>query len=131
MLNYGYAIVYPRVLQAILRAGLNPGIGVLHTFQKDKPTLAFDLIEIFRSQAVDRVVISMVQKREPIGMDKGLLNESTKKLLIQNILERLNKYEKFRSKEVPFISIIGIQAKEITSFIMNQNKSFKPYIFKW
>ncbi|WP_449244649.1 CRISPR-associated endonuclease Cas1, partial [Desulfobacca acetoxidans] len=40
--------------RALLLAGLNPHISFLHSFQEQKPTLAFDLIEEFRSQVVDR-----------------------------------------------------------------------------
>jgi hypothetical protein len=64
-------------------------------------------------------------------MDKQLLAEDTKKRLIQNILERLNRYEKFRSEEMKFSKIIRLQAKEVTEFVMNRKKSFKPYIAKW
>ncbi|WP_449245328.1 CRISPR-associated endonuclease Cas1, partial [Desulfobacca acetoxidans] len=54
LLNYGYGMLYPRVWRALLLAGLNPHISFLHSFQEQKPTLAFDLIEEFRSQVVDR-----------------------------------------------------------------------------
>ncbi len=56
-----------------------------------------DLIEIFRSQAVDRVVIGLIQKKEPLNMDKNLLDNETKKLLIQNILERLSVLQKINT----------------------------------
>jgi CRISPR-associated endonuclease Cas1 len=131
LLNYGYAILYARVWQAILAAKLNPSIAVIHAYQAGKPTLVFDLVEIFRSQAVDRVVIGLIQKKEPLTMEKQLLDENTKKRLIQNILERLNRYEKFRSEEMKFSKIIRLQAKEVAEFVTNQKKSFKPYIAKW
>ncbi len=131
LLNYGYSLIYPRVWQAILSVKLNPTMGLLHVYQGGKPTLAYDLIEIFRAQAVDRVVISLIQKGEPLGMDKGYLNENTKKLLLQNIFERLNRYEKYRGEEIKFLKIIQKQAKELAGYIAGENKSFKPYLAKW
>jgi len=131
LLNYGYALLYSRIWQAILSVKLNPAIGFLHADQPGKPTLVFDLTELFRTQAVDRVVIGLVQKKEPLSMKKGLLEENTKKLLIQNILERINRYEKYRNKEIKFSKIIREQARELAAFIDNKNKSFKPYISKW
>jgi group II intron reverse transcriptase/maturase/CRISPR-associated endonuclease Cas1 len=131
MLNYGYAILYPRIWQALLAVKLNPGISVLHKPQTDKPTLVYDLIEIFRAQAVDRVVISLIQKSEPLAMDKNLLNEDTRKLLIKNILERLNRYEKFRGEECRFEEIIRKQAHDLAAYISGESKNFKPYIAKW
>lgn len=62
LLNYGYAILYARVWKNILAAKLNPSIGVLHAKQDGKPTLVFDVVELFRAQMVDRVVISLIQK---------------------------------------------------------------------
>lgn len=63
LLNYGYAILYARVWKNILAAKLNPSIGVLHAKQDGKPTLVFDVVELFRAQMVDRVVISLIQKK--------------------------------------------------------------------
>lgn len=131
LLNYGYAILYPRVWQAVLSAKLNPSVGVLHAYQPGKPTFVFDIIEIFRAQAVDRVVIGLVQKSEPLETDKNLLSEDTRKLLVQNILERMNRYEKYRSNEIQFVDIIREQVREIAAYIEGKAKIFKPYIAKW
>jgi CRISP-associated protein Cas1 len=58
LLNYGYGMLYPRMHEALLLAGLHPGIRLLHSFQDGKPTLTFDLIEEFCPQAVGRVVLA-------------------------------------------------------------------------
>ena len=131
MLNYGYAILYARVWEAVLAKKLNPSIAVLHAFQANKPTFVYDIVELFRAQAVDRVVIALIQKGETLGMNKNLLNEPTKRLLILNILERLNRYEKYRSEEIRFIDIIERQVGEIADFISGDSKLYKPYIAKW
>ncbi|MDR2915332.1 MAG: CRISPR-associated endonuclease Cas1 [Tannerella sp.] len=131
LLNYGYAILYARIWQAVLAAKLNPSVAVFHAYQPGKPTFVYDLVEIFRSQAVDRIVIGLIQKKEPLKLEKGLLDEDTKRRLIQNILERLNRYEKFRGEEMKFSKIIKLQAKEVAEFIMDRKASFKPYLAKW
>lgn len=132
LLNYGYSILYARIWQAVLSCKLNPSVGVLHAQQLNKPTLTYDLIELFRAQAVDRVVIALVQKDEPLEMEQGLLNPDTRKLLIKNILERLNRHEKYRTKGYfLFLNIIKEQVREFAAYIDGENKSFKPYIAKW
>lgn len=132
MLNYGYAILYSRIWQALLAAKLNPSVGILHKPVHNKPTLAFDLIELFRSQVVDRIVISLIQTKQPLAIDnKGLLEEKTKQLLSKNVLERLNRYEKFRKQELRFDEIIKIQARDLAKYINEEKKSFLPYIAKW
>lgn len=131
LLNYGYAILYSRVWKNILAAKLNPSIGVLHAHQDGKPTLVFDIVELFRAQMVDRVVVSLIQKKISLKMHDGLLNESTKRTLIRHILERLNRYEKFRGEEMTFSQIILKQSQEIARFIGGESNEFKPYIAKW
>ena len=130
MLNYGYAILYARVWQALLYAQLNPYDSVIHVRQPGKPTFSYDFIELFRCQAVDRVVISMLQKGEHAEIKDGLLTEDTKKLLVRNITERMYKRENYRGENLPFETIIRRQAKEIADFF-EDNSGYKPYKAKW
>jgi len=130
LLNYGYAILYSRVWQALLYRKLNPTCSVIHVPQTGKPTFVYDVIELFRAQAVDRVVISLIQKKEPLNVHEGYLDNDTKSLLVKNIMERINRYEKYRGTECRFGDIINLQLKEIADYIDNGTK-FKPYIAKW
>jgi group II intron reverse transcriptase/maturase/CRISPR-associated endonuclease Cas1 len=130
MLNFGYTMLYSRVWQAVLFNKLNPYDGVLHARQPHKPTFVFDVVELFRTQAVDRVVISLIQKGEPLIIEKGLLDSKSVALLSHNLTERLNRYEQYRGKECRLCDIIKIQTKAIASFI-ESNSLYKPYIAKW
>jgi CRISPR-associated endonuclease Cas1 len=131
MLNYGYAILYSRVWDALVRVKLNPYISYLHAHQDGKPTLVFDFIESFRQQAVDRVVIALLQKGEKFKIEDGLLDEESRKKLSQNILERLHRYELYRGERRRFSEIIKIQARHLANYISGEDPSFKPYISKW
>lgn len=130
MLNYGYGILYSKVWQAIIKKGLNPCIGFLHVSKKRKPTLAFDLIEEFRQQVVDKTVFAMLSKRVSVGIVKGQLTPETRKKLAFYVLKRLNKYEMFRGKKFRLCEIIEIQAELIVSHILGISK-YKPYVAKW
>ena len=57
MLNYGYGILYSRVEQACIIAGLDPYIGIMHTDNYNKTALVFDLIEMYRGY-MDETVFS-------------------------------------------------------------------------
>ena len=131
MLNYGYAILYSQIWRAILSCKINPYDSVLHAHQAGKPTFVFDIIEIFRSQAVDRVVFSLIQKKEDLELKQGILDTDTRKTIAAHVFERLNRYEKFRKKEMKLCDIIMSQVRDIAAFITNETKSFKPYIAKW
>ncbi len=131
MLNYGYSILYARVWVAVAQARLNPCISYLHTPQQGKPTLVYDLVEFFRQQTVDRVVISLIQKHEKLGMKEHLLDDLTRNKLVENIYERMHRYESYRSEQRKLLQIFGLQAKEYAAYLMGKSKKFKPYAAKW
>lgn len=129
MLNYGYSLLYPRIWQAILKKRLNPYVGLVH-YSEGNPNLVFDVIELFRSQAVDRVVISMIQKKEHTVMSGGLLDDETRNLLTRHVYGRLNRYEKYRGEEKRLSEIIDLQISELASAIVS-GTTYRPYMAKW
>jgi len=130
MLNYGYAILYVRVWQALLAAKLNPYDSIIHARQEGKPTLVYDMVEIFRSQVVDRTVISLVQKGQELEIRNGLLTDKTRQLLVKSVMERLARYERYQGEEMKMENIIVRQAKLLAKAIEGTDK-FKPYVAKW
>ena len=130
MLNYGYAILYVRVWQALLAAHLNPFDSLIHAHREGKPTLVYDMIEIFRSQVVDRVVISLVQKGLDLEVRNGLLTDMTRQHLVKSVMERLARYEKYQGEEMKIEQIILRQAKLLAKAFEGTDK-FKPYVAKW
>ena len=130
ILNYGYALLYARVWQALLAVHLNPTESVIHVKQPGKPTLVYDVVELFRAQAVDRIAISMVQKHLPLEVCEGRLSDRTRALLAKHILERFCRYEKYRGTEMQFQQVILQQAQEIADYIENHT-TYRPYLSKW
>ncbi len=130
MLNYGYAILYVRIWQALLAAHLNPFDSLIHVHREGKPTLVYDMIEIFRSQVVDRIVISLVQKGQDLEVRNGLLTDKTRQLLVKSVMERLARYEKYQGQEMKMEQIILNQAKLLAKAFEGTDK-FKPYVAKW
>jgi len=63
-LSYGYAIIMGEAVSALCAAGLAPAIGLLHTEQDRRPSLALDLMEEFRPLIVDQVVIAAARRKE-------------------------------------------------------------------
>lgn len=95
-----------------------------------KPTLAYDMIEIFRSQVVDRMVISLIQKGCDLEVRNGLLTDNTRQLLVKSVMERLARYEKYQGEEMKMENIILRQAKLMAKAFEGTEK-FKPYLAKW
>lgn len=131
LLNYGYGILYSRIWEATLKAGLNPYISYLHKPQKGKPTLVFDLIEEFRQQAVDRAVYALITKGEELKMEKGVLSNDTRRKVAEKVLERINTVESFRARKMRLSQIMKDQAKAVAEFLEGKVTSYRPYIGKW
>lgn len=62
-LSYGYAILLAECVGALLSAGLEPSLGVLHASTDKRPSLALDLMEEFRPLLVDRTVMALLRQR--------------------------------------------------------------------
>ena len=130
MLNYGYAILYVRVWQSLLAARLNPFESLIHVRQDGKPTLVYDVVELFRSQVVDRIVISLIQKGQELEVRNGMLTDKTRQLLVKSVMERMARYEKYQGEEMKMEQIIMRQAKLLAKTFSGEAK-FKPYVAKW
>jgi CRISPR-associated protein Cas1 len=132
LLNYGYGMLYPRIHQALLMAGLNPCIGFLHSLQDGKTSLVFDLIEEFRPQAVDRVIFSMITKREPLALDRetGRLTRETVQRVVQNVVERLGTPLRHRGRERALRDVIHDQARLLADHLAGA-KRYRPFIARW
>ncbi len=61
LLNYGYGVLYGKVEGALIKAGIDPYIGVFHRDNYARPVLVFDVIERYRVW-VDYVVISLAMQ---------------------------------------------------------------------
>ena len=62
VLNYAYGLTYSIVEKVVILSGLDPNAGIYHADSYGKPTLVFDVIELFRAK-VDRLVIKLFTKR--------------------------------------------------------------------
>ncbi len=62
MLNYGYGLLYARIEGILIRAGIDPYIGVMHRDDYNRPVLVYDIIELYRVW-VDYVVVSLAAQQ--------------------------------------------------------------------
>ena len=130
-LNYGYAILYGKIQHSLVYAGLSLNISFLHSLDQYKPTLTFDMIEEFRTFIVDRTIISMINKDEPIKLgNDGLLTKSSRQLISKNIKEKLGSYTMWKKQSNKIENIIQTQAYNLKSTI-EDTKKYKAFIGKY
>lgn len=62
-LSFLYTVLLGECVTALHACGLDPAIGLLHSDQDNRPSLALDLIEEFRPLIVDQVVLMLARSK--------------------------------------------------------------------
>jgi CRISP-associated protein Cas1 len=64
MLSFAYTLLVHDCRSALEGVGLDPCVGFLHTDRPGRPSLALDLMEEFRAFLADRLVLSLINRRQ-------------------------------------------------------------------
>jgi CRISPR-associated protein Cas1 len=104
LLNYSYGILYGKIEGALIRAGIDPYLGVMHRDEYNRPVLVYDTIEKFRVWAYYVVVNLCMQQiifSDFFNIENGtfLLNEYGKRILIQSFNDYFDDIIKLGSVE--------------------------------
>ena len=59
LLNYGYGLLYGKIEGEMIKAGIDPYVGIMHRDDYNRPVLVYDVIELYRIW-VDYVVYSLL-----------------------------------------------------------------------
>lgn len=89
MLSFVYALLRHDIESALESVGLDPAVGFLHTDRPGRPSLALDMMEELRPHLADRLVLSLINRRQiqPSGFstEEGggvVMNDATRKEVI-------------------------------------------------
>ena len=64
LLSFVYAILTHDARSALEGVGLDPAVGFLHRDRPGRPSLALDLVEEFRAWFADRLVLTLINRRQ-------------------------------------------------------------------
>lgn len=126
MLNLGYAILGSYVLNAVVNAGLEPYLGIMHATRPGKMALVLDIMEEYRAWVVDRAVIKLRSQSE----GQTTLRADLKKALISEIQKTCARKYLYRGKKHKLEHIIQRQVYRLCGHFYGE-KVYKPYLFKW
>ncbi|WP_436717773.1 type I-C CRISPR-associated endonuclease Cas1c [Roseiconus lacunae] len=139
MLSFAYALLSHDVRSACEAAGLDAAVGCLHRDRPGRPGLALDLMEELRPVIVDRVVLSLVNRRqvhssgfttEPTGGVR--MDDKTRKLL-------LAEYQKRKQEEIthPFLDermslglVPHLQARLYARVLRDDLDAYPPFAWR-
>lgn len=135
MLSYGYTVLNSRIHYSLLRAGLNPYIGLLHESYREQAALTYDLIEPFRSVIVDRTVLTILNQRMLGDEDFKQIDSSTcyiqgggKKMFLDRLYSRMESEHCYEGEKQEFLDIMFLQAEKLSKNIREKSE-FKA--FRW
>lgn len=136
LLSFLYGMLRVSVQGALEQAGLDPYIGYLHGVRPGKPSLALDLMEEFRPLLADRLVITMLNRKELSDSDfqelpgpaVRLTDDARKAVLTawQRSRERAWKHAQL-NREVPAALLPLIQARLLARHLRGDLDSYLPW----
>ncbi len=95
LLSFVYTLLLHDVRSALEAVGLDPQVGFLHRDRPGRPSLALDLMEELRPVLADRLVLSLINRRQvrPKGFTRGetggvVMDEETRKTVLVAYQER-------------------------------------------
>lgn len=118
-LNYGYGILYGKIEGALIKAGIDPYIGVLHRDDYNRPVLVYDVIELYRVW-VDYVVYSLVAQQVVTEEYYSVRSDGSywleglgRRILIQSLNDYLEEVIQVKSVSRSRLTQIQLYAQEL------------------
>ena len=99
-LSYGYAVLYGVVERGLVYAGLDPYMGVLHADKSGRPSLVYDVSDMFKPVAVDYVLATGAGRLD-LSLENGLLSLESRRSVAKAVLEGLGRRLRCRGCKRP------------------------------
>ncbi|NOQ21289.1 MAG: type I-C CRISPR-associated endonuclease Cas1 [Candidatus Aegiribacteria sp.] len=139
LLSFVYTLLVHDCRSALEGVGLDPCVGYLHTDRPGRPSLALDLMEEFRAFLADRLVLSLINRRQikasdfqdSMGGAVIMKDEARKKLLIS--------WQKRKQEEIthPYLCektkvglLAHLQALLLARHLRGDLEAYPPFIWK-
>ncbi len=138
LISFGNTLLYTKTISAIYRTHLNQSISFLHSPREGRFSLSLDLCEVFKPIIVFKTIFELVNKKKlqvvkhfDKSLNYALLNESGKKIFIENFENRINEsfmHPKLKRKTT-YKSAIRYDAYKLIKYIV-EDQEFKPFKLK-
>lgn len=134
LISFGNSMLYITVLGEIYRTHLDPRIGVLHSTNFRSFSLNLDVAEIFKPLIVDRLIFSLINKKQlkrehfSKHLEGIYLNDKGKEIFIRGYDERLKVTLNHPTlkRKVSYRYLIRLELYKLEKHITGE-KDYKPY----
>ena len=130
LISFGNSLLYSTVLTEIYNTQLNPTISYLHEPGERRFSLSLDISEVFKPIIASRIIFKLINK-DMIGeenfvkeLNSCLLNESGRRLFLQNYDEKLKTTIKHRDlgRNVSYQHLIQLECYKLIKHILGVKK---------
>lgn len=139
LLSFVYTLITHDMRSALETVGLDPAVGCLHRDRPGRPGLALDMIEELRPAIADRLVLSLINRRQVQG--KGFEKSETGAVVMNDDTrkELLVAYQKRKQEEIehPFIKekipiglIPHVQAMLLARTLRGDLEQYPPFLWR-
>jgi CRISPR-associated protein Cas1 len=138
LLSFFYTILTNETASALETVGLDPYVGFLHQDRPGRPSLALDLIEELRPVFVDRLVLSLINRKQISGSgfttkESGgvIMDDDTRKLVLNAWQERKNEEieHPFLKERIKFGLIPYVQALLLSRYLRGDLDAYPPFFW--
>lgn len=138
MVSFVNSMCYTLCLDMIYHTQLNPTISFLHQPGERRFSLALDLAEIFKPILADRLIFSLMNKRQiqasdfDIKLNSCLLKESGRKTVVKAWDEKINETIKHRTlgRNVSYKHLVKLECYKLTKHLLSMEE-YKPFKAWW
>jgi len=139
LLSFTYTLLAHDVRSALETVGLDPAVGFLHRDRPGRPGLALDLMEEFRAPVADRLVLSLINRRQVniSGFQQAengavVMDDATRKVLLTEYQNRKQTkvYHPFVEEKVPVGLMFFVQANLLARYIRGDIDGYPPYFWR-
>ncbi|MFN4146875.1 MAG: CRISPR-associated endonuclease Cas1 [Runella sp.] len=122
LLNYAYGMLYANCESALIKAGLDPAVGIMHRDEYNRPVLVYDFIENYRAWA-DYVVCHLFLQEVvydeffEVQSQQYWLNNIGKRILIQAMNDYLEEVIVLQGLSRSRLTHISLDAQKLAQQI--------------
>jgi len=139
LLSFMYTMLAHDIRSALETVGLDPAVGFLHRDRPGRPGLALDIMEEFRPVITDRLVLSLINRKqlEKKGFTKAAsgavtMDDNTRKTVLTEYQNRKQDevYHPYIEETVPIGLLFFIQANLMARYIRGDIDGYPPFFWR-
>ena len=139
MLSFVYTLIANDVAAALETVGLDPYVGFLHTLRPGRTSLALDVMEELRAYLGDRLVLSLINRRQVNAKDflfqgdeSVIMTDSCRKILLSAWQARKKEtiLHPYLNEKIPIGLLPYVQAMMLARYLRSELDDYPVFLIR-